>query len=316
MITNVVTGAFGYSGKYMTRRLLAMGERVITLTNRSPTENPYGEPVKIAPLQFADPSKLAANMVGATTLYNTYWVRFDQGNRTHEAAVENTQILVRAAKQAGVRRIVHISITNPSLDSSLPYFRGKAILEQFVRESGLEYTILRPTVIFGREDILMNNIAYFLRRLPIFAIPGNGGYRLQPIFAEDLAELAVESGHARRNEVIDAVGPEIYTFNELVLKIRDTVHSRAKLLHVPARFALACATGLGYLLRDVVITRDEVTGLMADILVSAESPRGRTKFSQWLRENADAIGTRYASELARHYRGGSSERVAPLGFVA
>ena len=88
---------------------------------------------------------------------------------------------------------MHISITNPSLDSPLPYFRGKAILEKEIRASGISHAIVRPTVLFGKEDILINNITYLLRRLPVFAIPGSGDYRLQPIYVEDLAEIAVEA---------------------------------------------------------------------------------------------------------------------------
>lgn len=298
---SVVTGAFGYSGKYITRRLLARGERVVTLTGNPGRAHEFGPQVTALPFRFDDPQALIASLRGASTLYNTYWVRFDRGRRTHEQAVANTQVLIRAAEAAGVRRLVHISITNPSLTSPLPYFRGKAVLEESIRGSKLSYAILRPAVIFGQEDILINNIAFFLRKFPAFAIPGSGRYGLQPIYVEDLAQLAVEAGASHDNEVIDAVGPETYSFEELVRAIALQVRSRAMIVHLPPAVAFGLLKLLGSLLGDVILTRDELAGLMADLLVSSARPAGQTRLSVWLRENAATAGARYASELKRHY---------------
>jgi NADH dehydrogenase len=235
------------------------------------------------------------------TLYNTYWVRFDHGDHTFESAVANTRILIRAAREAGVKRIVHVSITNPSPDSPLPYFRGKALLERSVRESGLAYAILRPTVIFGAEDILINNIAWLLRRFPVFAIPGSGSYRLQPIFVEDMAELAVRAGAALDNQVIDAVGPDIFTFNELLDLVAHSLGSHTMHVHLPAEMALALSRVIGALTGDVVLTRDEIAGLSAGLLVSSAAPTGWTRLADWLAQNRSSVGMRYASELRRHY---------------
>ncbi len=299
---NVVTGAFGYTGKYITRRLLAMGRRVKTLTGHPNRPNPFGEQVSVAPFNFDHPDELVKSLRGATTLYNTYWVRFPHGAVTFDTAVENTQTLIRAAKEAGLRRIVHVSITNASSDSPLPYFRGKGRLEEAVMESGLSYAIIRPTVIFGAEDILINNIAWLLRRFPVFAVPGTGDYRLQPIFVEDMAEIVVRAGQQDENLVIDAVGPEVFTFNELVRLIAGTVSSRARIVHVPPGLALFLSRLIGYIVQDVVLTRDEVAGLMAGLLVSEQPPTGHTRLSDWLAENANRVGAKYASELNRHYR--------------
>jgi len=299
---NVVTGAFGYTGKYITRRLLALGKRVKTLTGHPDRPNPFGTQVTVAPFRFEDPDALAESLRGATTLYNTYWIRFPRGTMTFEKAVENSRTLIRAAKAAEVRRIVHISITNASVDSPLPYFRGKGLVEQAVMESGLSYAILRPTVIFGPEDILINNIAWFLRHFPVFAVFGTGDYRLQPVFVEDVAEIAVSAGQREANEIIDTVGPEVYTFDALVHLIADVVGSRARILHVSPRLAYRMAKLIGYLVGDVVITQDEIEGLMANLLVSENPPTGQTSFCRWLERNREHIGVRYASELARHYR--------------
>lgn len=296
-----VTGAFSYSGKYITRRLLARGEEVITLTGHPNRPDPFDGQLKVYPLNFKDESELTASLEGVHTFFNTYWVRFDRGENTQLQAVENTRKLVQAAVRAGVQRIVHISITNPSLDSDLPYFWGKAANEQTVMESGIPYAILRPTVLFGPEDILINNIAWLLRRFPFFAIPGDGSYRLQPVFVDDLAELAVDVGYAQGNILWDAVGPDIFTFEEMVRLISRTLGLNRGLVHVPPRLALAAAQFLSLFVGDVLLTPEEVEGLMADLLVSDEPPRCKTSLADWLQENKESVGVHYASELERHY---------------
>jgi uncharacterized protein YbjT (DUF2867 family) len=307
-----VTGAFSYSGKYITRRLLAQGHEVITLTGHPDRPDPFDGKVRAYPLDF-DEASMTESLTGVDTLYNTYWVRFDYKDNTQPRAVENTRHILNAAKAAGVRRIVHISITNPSADSPLPYFWGKAANEKAVIDSGISYAILRPTVLFGSEDILINNIAYLLRRFPFFVQMGDGRYKLQPIFVDDLAALAVEAGCRSENLIWDAVGPDIFTFNELVKLIADRipygnkVGRPANLIHVPPRLALVAAQFLSLFVGDVLLTPEEVKGLMAGLLISSDSvpvggpPRGTTRLGDWLRENRDQIGARYASELARHY---------------
>ena len=298
---SVVTGAFSYTGKYITQRLLSLGKRVRTLTGRPDRESPFGYQVKAFPFSFDNPSQLMKSLQGATTLYNTYWVRFSHGQVTFDKAVENTKTLIKAAEAAGVRRMVHISITNPSEQSPFPYFRGKALVENAITHSKLSYAIIRPTVIFGTESILINNIAWLLRRFPIFALFGSGDYRIQPVFVEDVAEIAVSAGHEDGNIVMDAVGPEIFTFDELVRLIASKIHSRARVVHLRAGLALFLARLIGYAVRDVMITKDEIQGLMANLLVSKCPPTGQTRLSEWLNQNADNVGIKYISDLIRHY---------------
>ena len=295
-----VTGAFSYSGKYITRRLLTQGHEVITLTGHPNRPDPFGGKVKAYPLEF-DETKLAQSLAGVDTLYNTYWVRFDDGHNTQPRAVENTGKLVNAAVKAGVRRIVHISITNPSAESHLPYFWGKAANEKAVIDSGLGYAILRPTVLFGAEDILINNIAWLLRHFPFFGQIGDGKYRLQPVFVDDLAALAVEAGAQDKNLVWDAVGPDVFSFDELVNLIGEKIGHPRPLMHLHPRLALAAAQFISLFVGDVVLTPEEVDGLMAGLLVSSEPPRCQTHLGDWLAENRETVGARYASELARHY---------------
>ena len=298
---SVVTGAFGYTGRYIAQHLLDGGETVRNLTRNPSFFSPFGERVERHPLDFNDVPQLTESLRGAQTLYNTYWIRFARGSVNHDTAVRNTRTLIDAAMAAGVRRIVHISITSASAESPLPYFRGKGLVENYIRDSGLAYSIIRPTVIFGREDILINNIAWFLRRFPIFPVPGRGGYRLQPVFVEDVARLAVESVGADGNTALDAVGPETFTFGELLEEIRSATGGRARLLSLSPNFAYAAANLVGLALRDVVLTRDEISGLMASHLVSTHPPTGATRLTDWMRQHRDTLGRRYASELARHY---------------
>ena len=299
---NIVTGATGYTGKYVTRRLLAMGQQVKSLTNHPHRENPFGDKVSMLPYNFENPEALVESLRGATTLYNTYWVRFSYGKVTFDTAIKNTKVLIEAAKRAGIRRIIHVSIANPDSTSELPYYQGKGLLEQVVIESGLSYAIIRPTVIFGHEDILINNIAWLLRKSPIFAIVGSGEYKIQPIFIEDMANLMVMASEQKENIILDAVGPETFTFNKLVELIKSKLHSMAKIIHISPRAMLSLSRLIGYVVKDVILTKEEVDGLLANLLISSQTPTGSTQFTEWLGKNTATLGTHYSSELGRHYR--------------
>ena len=298
---HAVTGAFGYSGMHVARLLLGRGERVRSLTGHPDRPDPFAGRVEVVPFRFEEPAAMRAALKDVRVLYNTYWTRFDHGASTFVRAVANSRALFRAAADAGVERVVHVSITNPSPDSPLPYFRGKADTEAALRETGLPYAILRPAVFFGGRDVLVNNIAWLLRRLPVFGVAA-GGYRLQPIHVEDFALLAVAHGEGRSDVVVDAVGPEALGFDELVRHVRRAVGSRAVVVPVPRSLLLAAARLVGALVRDVVLTRDEVAGLTANLLVSKGPPTGSTRFTEWLVGNAERLGVEWASELGRHYR--------------
>ncbi len=296
---HVVTGAFGYSGKYIAARLLQKGHRVRTLTNSPNRTNPFGNRIEACPFNFDDEDQLTESLRGATVFHNTYWVRFNYATFKHSVAVENTLKLIAAAKRAGVQRFVHISITNPSEDSNLEYFRGKAKLERALIESGLSYAILRPTVLFGKEDILINNLAWALRYLPVFGVFGDDNYRLQPIYVDDLAQLTVEQGSRRENCIIDAIGPETFTYRELVHTLGEIIGVRRPIISVPPSVALAVGWLIGKIVGDVMITRDEIDGLQRGLLCTDSLPAGKTRLTDWAREHAHELGVHYASELAR-----------------
>ncbi len=298
---DAVTGAFSYSGRIIAALLLERGRGVRTLTNHPRPDHQLAPRIPTFPLDFADDAALVKALTGADTLYNTYWVRAPHGGVTHGIAVENTRRLIDAARRAGVRRIVHISIANPTA-STRSYYWGKAAAEEVIRSTGLSYAIVRPTLLFGKGDVLINNIAWLLRHLPVFAIPGDGRYRLQPMHVKDHAGLLVEVGSQPGDVVVDSAGPEIFTFDDLVQLLRRAMNLRTLVVHTPPVLALAGATLAGRLAGDMLLTRDELDDLMDDILVSHEPPRGTTRLSEWLAANRESIGRRYASEIDRHYR--------------
>jgi NADH dehydrogenase len=298
---HAVTGAFGYSGLHLARLLLARGERVRNLTGHPDRPDPFAGAVEVTRLRFDDLDAMRAALQDVRVLYNTYWVRFDHGASTFARAVERSRALFRAAAEAGVERVVHVSITNPTADSPLPYFRGKAQVEGALRETGLSHAILRPAVFFGGRDVLVNNIAWLLRRLPLFGV-APGSYGLQPVHVDDFARLAAEQGASRIDGVLDAAGPEAIGFEELVRLVRAAVGSRAAVVPVPRTLLLAAARVVGAVVRDVVLTPDEVEGLTSNLLVSTQPPTASTRFSDWLASSAESLGAEWASELHRHYR--------------
>lgn len=295
----MVTGAFGYSGRYIAARLLGAGHTVTTLTNSLDRSNPFGAQVQAFPFYFDQPGRLTESLRGIDVLINTYWVRFDHRLFTHDQAVANTKILFRAAKDAGVSRIVHVSITHPDLHSDLPYFRGKAELESVLTSLGVSFCILRPTVLFGKEDVLINNIAWSLRRLPIFGVFGTGEYKLQPIYVDDLAAAAVEKASSDRNEVVNAIGPETFTYRELVETVQRSLGLKRLVVSVPPELGYWVCRVLGWFVRDVVITRQEIRGLMEGRLCVDAPPLGTTKLTEWIERRKDTLGRHYTSEMAR-----------------
>src|SRR5208282_6050977 len=297
---DVVTGAFSYSGAAIASALQAAGRRVRTLTGH-PGRAPASTAIEARPLDFADPAGLAESMRGARTLYNTYWVRFAHGTVSHPTAVAHSRVLFAAAAEAGVQRIVHVSITHPSSDSPYPYFRGKAAVELALSDLGVSHAVLRPAILFGGDGVLINNIAWLLRHLPVFAVGGTGQYRIRPIHVDDLARLAVRAGSSPQTETIDAVGPERPAFLELVDYIKRAVGSRSQVVRVPGSFIAPAARLLGLALRDTLLTAEEYQA-MADGLADTDGPAtGDTALTEWITTHKDNLGRVYANELTRHF---------------
>jgi NADH dehydrogenase len=296
---HAVTGAFGYSGRHIALRLLDRGHRVRTLTSASGRGDPLADRVEVCRFRFDDAAALAESLAGVEVLYNTYWIRFNHGSFTRAQGVTNSLALFDAAKAAGVRRVVHVSITKPSADSPFEYFSSKARLEAALKDTGLSHAILRPAVLFGAGDILVNNIAWVLRRFPVFGLFGDGDYGIRPIHVEDFADLAVEHGAGRDDVTLDAVGPERFTYRELVVTLARIMGTRGLVVPMPPGLGHAIGRLVGRLVGDVILTRDEIGGLMAGLLDVDTPATGPTRLTEWATTRADALGRRYASELAR-----------------
>jgi uncharacterized protein YbjT (DUF2867 family) len=299
--TDVVTGAFSYSGAAIARELQAKGHEVRTLTGH-PDRAPAGTDIDVRPLAFADPAALTRDLAGAHTLYCTYWVRFPHGDVTHQAAVENSRVLFDAAVRAGVERIVHVSITHADPASPYPYFRGKGEVEQLLKASGVPYAIARPAILFGGNGVLLNNIAWLLRKVPVFAIGGRGDYRIRPIHVDDLARLCVDLGGRADSVTLDAVGPESVTFKEMVTAIKAATGSHAIIVPAPGWLIPPLSAVLGTALRDVLLNAEEYQAMAAGRADSAAPATGPTVLTEWIAEHGDELGRTYANELTRHYR--------------
>jgi uncharacterized protein YbjT (DUF2867 family) len=299
---DAVTGAFSFTGRAIAARLLDDGRQVVTLVRRRPATNPFGDRIRTAETDLDDISTLTAALQGVDTLYNTHWIRFEWGEVTFELAIARTLRLIEAARQAGVRRLVHISVVNASESAPTDYFIAKARVEHHVRDSGLSYAIVRPTLTYGEGDILVNNLCWVLRRVPAFGVPGDGRYRFQPVHVDDVAAIAVGAGNQAENLETDAAGPDILTFDEFVRLLAGAIGRRVWLVHLPPVLSLGASRMLGLLVRDVLLTSHEVTELRASLLVSAEPPAGTIRLADWAVAHGDQLGRQYHSELDRHFR--------------
>jgi NADH dehydrogenase len=300
--TDAVTGAFGFTGRAIAEQLLASGRQVVTLSRRRGDRDELAGRVAVAPLDFGRPDLLAEALQGVDTLYNTYWLRFPRAGMGYDRAVEQSAILLAAAERAGVERLVHVSVVHADPQGATPYVRAKGRLEAMIARGGLPATIVRPTLTFGPADVLINNLAWAMRRLPVYGIPGDGSYRIQPVHVDDVARICVEAAGLEPGAIVDAAGPETMTYREMITVVREAIGSRALVLGMPTPLVLAAARMVGLLTRDVVLTRDELRELTSGFLASDEPATGRIDFRGWVAEHAATLGRRWSSELARNYR--------------
>lgn len=291
---DLVTGAFGNTGARIAALLLDQGRRARTLTNRGP-QGPAASRIEAEPFRFDAPDQLAAAFAGVTTFYNTYWMRTGDASG-YQTAVERSRSLIEAAAGAGVERIVHLSVAHPSLDSPYPYFRAKARVEEVLDACGVPAAIVRPALIFGGEAPLLNNLAWILRRAPVFGVAGDGSYLVRPVHVDDVARLCVEAAARRTREIADAVGPERLTFLSLVTLVRDAVGGRARIVRMPPRLVLAASKALGVVMRDDLLTRDELFSTMEGLADTDGPATGVIELRAWLERHASELGQRDVHE--------------------
>jgi len=304
---HVVTGAFGYSGRWIAHHLLEQGGvRVRTLTNAVGRDDPFDGAVEVHPLDFDDEAALVASLEGADVLYNTYWVRYNHATKqfAHDLAVENCKKLFAAAHKAGVRRIVHFSVAHPRKAPGWTYFVGKVAVEEHLAASDYSYAILRPTVLFGGErNVLINNIAWMLRTFPVFGVFGMGNYPIQPVHVRDVARVAVEQGQGSENVTVDVTGPQTYRYKEYIRIMAKGMGLRRLVLPMPSVFGWAFGRLLGLWLNDLVITMAEIRGLKQGLMASDAEPLGVLSFAEYMDAHGHALGKRYQNDLKeRKYR--------------
>jgi len=306
----VVAGGIGYTGTYIVRRLLAERDIKITvLTNHPNRKHEFGTRIRVEPYNFDNPAKLRETLRGAKCVINTYWskpikvtkVRLNYHASSFTDAVKNSKLLVDACVEAGVKRLVHISVSNPSRDYDYEYFGGKLEVEDYIRDSGLSYAILRPTLVFGDEDMDLNNITSLIRKYPFFLIFGDGKYKVTPVFVDDVAREVVSQSCLMENITEDAVGPETYEFEELVKLIAGSVGKQLRIFHVNKAFIPLVCWGLSLVHGDKVVTPQEMHVLMDGLMHSISNPIGETRFSEWLETRNQTFGTEYHSEVERHF---------------
>ncbi len=303
---HVVTGAFGYTGRWIAHQLLDEGKRVRTLTNAVGRDDPFDGQVEVHPLDFQNREALVESLRGADVLYNTYWVRYNHHSKQfdHEIATDNCRLIFEAAKEAGVRRVVFFSVAHPEQAPKWSYFRGKVITEKTLRDCGISHAIVRPTVLFGGgRNVLVNNIAWMLRYIPVFGLFGWGNYSIQPIHVRDVARIAIELG-ARDDDITrDVAGPETFIYKDFIKLIARSMGVRRLLVPMPAIVAWLAGRVMGLFLRDMIITRAEIRGLMQGLVASEEEPLGEISFSEWVAEKGPELGRHYHNDLEeREYR--------------
>ncbi len=298
-----VTGAFSFTGSFVAQELLRRGHAVRTLTSHPTPPASWAKAVKTHPFQFHDPAALVGSLRGAQVLVNTYWMRFPRNGIGFSDVVENTRILMDAAKKAGVKRVVHVSVANPSPDSPFAYYRAKAEAEEVVRGSGISHAIVRPTWIYGENDVLLNNLGWLMRHLPVFAMVGRGRYKVQPVYVGDVASIIADLCESRVQSTVDAAGPDILEYRELARILKRALRKHRFIVPAPAWFALIMGKLTGVLMRDVVLTKPELGVLQASLMTSGEPPLGKVRVEDWLREHHAIVGCRWASDLGRHFRG-------------
>lgn len=298
---HVVTGAYGFTGRYIAHELLSRGYEVRTLTHSPNRPNPFADRIEPYPYSFDDPDSLVETLDEATVLHNTYWIRYnhseDDLSFSHDEAIEKSRTLFTAAEEAGIERVVHVSVSNPSVDSDLSYYRGKAFVEEALKQTELSHCILRPTLLFARDNLLLNNIAWLLRRLPVFGVFGDGQYRLEPISVEDFASVAADQSQLRENSTLTTVGPEEFTYREMVRLIGQAIGKPRPIVSLPDLLGLAAAKVIGHVKDDVILTGAEIEGLERELLYGGVDPVGWTRMSDWLQSHGDQLGREYMHEL-------------------
>jgi NADH dehydrogenase len=249
----LVIGGTGFIGRALVRHLVENGYPVRLLIHPSPhnPDLPRGVPVEIAVSSLTDERGLRSAMVGVTSLFHLATVEW-RGVRESllETDIQGTQAVARAAAQAGVQHLFYLSHLGADRASAFPILKAKAIAEDAIRRSGVDYTILRSGIVFGAEDHFTMDLARLMNASPfIFLVPGDGLTLLQPIWVEDLATCltwALEDPELR-NKIISIGGPEFLTLNEILETLMQAIGKRRKIVYLHPPYLRGLTVSLEHL---------------------------------------------------------------------
>jgi uncharacterized protein YbjT (DUF2867 family) len=259
-MTILVTGGTGFIGRALVRHLVEVGQpvRLLIRPSKQSPELPKGVPVEVAVSSLTDERGLHSAMVGVDVVYHLAGAEW-RGTRASlmEVDIEGTRAVSQAAANAGVGRFFYVSHLGADRASAYPVLKAKAIAEEYIRRSGVDYTILRSAIVFGLGDGFTTGLARLLYALPFFfLIPEDGRVLLQPLWVEDLATCLTWAldNEASRNQVYSIGGPEYMSFNQIVQMVMETIHVRRIPVYMPPPYMRGITVFFEYMLPGMPIS--------------------------------------------------------------
>ncbi len=232
-----LTGASGYVGNYILRDLVKAGYEVNCLIRKGSEKKlrMKGKKIKIFYGDITDSAAVAKAMKGCKAVINLVAIRREHRKQTFENVIfGGTKNCVDAAKKHGIKRFIQMSVLGAKRNAETKFWQAKWEAEEYVRKSDLTYTIFRPSFIFSKEDISINEFARLIKKFPVFPIFGDGEYKSQPVYVEDVSAAFAKAIKLRdvENGIFEVGGPKKYTFNELIATLETLVNKKVVKLNV------------------------------------------------------------------------------------